>query len=418
MKTDILIAGSGPSAVAAAITASRMGVKTTLMMRHEGIDMGGGLCAREMFEWRGSASSGLWEEVKERMELHREGLNDPAGLSAVLKEMVRETKTEVIGKSLISADRTEDGAIEDVLVSGKTHRPMRIAAKVYIDATGTAELAREAGLVPADNGFEYGEEVSAGTEILFDIAGDWPGDRQLDAADEVVCRLQAQMNEADARFTIDGLMLRKIGEEICGEKTIARVVARLSGRMEYSMFGWSGHRMITWGEKETFEKETIRFLTEELKTPEGLRLIRSRVWGGLWRAADCPGKYRLTEQDICEGRMFEDWVVSGARCGFDSQTLGDAVIETPVYDGREYTIPYRCLLPVGCGNLLLTGRGICATDLARRAVSSAPIAFALGEAVGMAAALAVRGKCAPGAINAEEIQRERMNRGVKGPYQR
>lgn len=414
MKTDVLVVGSGPSAAAAAITASRMGAKTTLMLRYEGADMGGGLCAGEFFEWCGSASSGIWEEVKERMGpgMYREGPNDPARLSCVLREMVQETKTEVIGKSLISADRTKDGLIEDILVSGKTHRPMRIAAKVYIDATGTAELAREAGAT-LDDGPEYGEEIPVGADILLETANDWPGDRQMGAEDELIQRMQARMDEAGARFTVVGLTLLKIGEDVCGGEKISRIAARLNGRTGYSVFDWSGHRRISWGEKEKFEKEAIRFLMEELKTPQGLRLVRSSVYRGLWRAADCPGKYRLTEKDICEGRVFEDWVVSDARCGTDSQIPENAGIETP-----EYTIPYRSLLPADCGNLLLTGRGICATDLARRAVSSAPVAFALGEAAGAAAALAVRRKCAPGAIDAENIQLERMNRGAKGPRQR
>ena len=55
-----------------------------------------------------------------------------------------------------------------------------------------------------------------------------------------------------------------------------------------------------------------------------------------------------------------------------------------------YTIPFRCMVPVECENLLVAGRSICGTSEAAASYRVMPCCIALGQAAGTAAALALK----------------------------
>src|SRR5262245_57460695 len=60
--------------------------------------------------------------------------------------------------------------------------------------------------------------------------------------------------------------------------------------------------------------------------------------------------------------------------------------------GRDYSMPYRCLLPKkGLEQLLVVGRHYSATPAAQKASREIPPCMAMGEAAGVAAALALQG---------------------------
>lgn len=87
------------------------------------------------------------------------------------------------------------------------------------------------------------------------------------------------------------------------------------------------------------------------------------------------GRYRLTEHDIASNTIFEDWVVADAVAGFGNHSLvgsGPDANNLP-YNGKPYTIPYRCLLPKDVQNLLLCGRCISGTHMAHASYRLMPI---------------------------------------------
>ena len=73
---------------------------------------------------------------------------------------------------------------------------------------------------------------------------------------------------------------------------------------------------------------------------------------------------------------------------------------------KGYTIPYGCLLPEGVEGLLLSGRNICGTHMAHSNYRAMPICLGIGEAAGVAAALAIKKGVTPREITAAEIQAE------------
>ncbi|MBQ3126317.1 MAG: FAD-dependent oxidoreductase, partial [Clostridia bacterium] len=69
-----------------------------------------------------------------------------------------------------------------------------------------------------------------------------------------------------------------------------------------------------------------------------------------------------------------------------------------------YTIPFRCLVPQGCDNLLVAGKTICAESQAAGSFRVMPGCMALGEAAGTAAAMALTLGCCPGDVPIASLQ--------------
>ena len=94
------------------------------------------------------------------------------------------------------------------------------------------------------------------------------------------------------------------------------------------------------------------------------------------------GEYVLTKEDVLERRWFADRVALG----------------------RDYYYPYRAILPRGVENLLVAGRCFSATSDAQKMSREIPPMFVLGQAAGVAAALAVTKATTPRNLDVAEIQ--------------
>lgn len=82
--------------------------------------------------------------------------------------------------------------------------------------------------------------------------------------------------------------------------------------------------------------------------------------------------------------------------------------------GESHGIPYRCLTPKGLGNVLVAGRCISTEQLVQGSVRVMPTCLAMGEAAGLAAALAARSGT-PDVYNVDTVQLRTMLRGY-GAY--
>jgi hypothetical protein len=98
------------------------------------------------------------------------------------------------------------------------------------------------------------------------------------------------------------------------------------------------------------------------------------------------GDYLLTQEDVLRGQKFTDGIAKGC-FPIDIHSPHD---KTNVWVELEdaYDIPYRCLLPVGLNNVLLAGRNISATHEAMASSRVQSHCMAMGQAAGVAAAMA------------------------------
>jgi hypothetical protein len=98
------------------------------------------------------------------------------------------------------------------------------------------------------------------------------------------------------------------------------------------------------------------------------------------------GEYVLTEEDVVNGRKFDDGIT---RCAYpvdvhDPKGTGTVFAQVK---NNYYEIPYRCLLPLDVDNLVVTGRCISTTVRAIASARTMITAMSLGQAAGVAAAL-------------------------------
>lgn len=156
-----------------------------------------------------------------------------------------------------------------------------------------------------------------------------------------------------------------------------------------------------------------------------MQLFRSRVPGmancelidtaatiGVRESRRIVGEYTLTHADLESGRSFEDVIaMAGYPIDIHSPTdSGGGLVDLPI--ANEYQIPYRSLVPEELDGVLVAGRSVSSSHEALGAIRVMPPAFAMGQAAGTSAALAVRGQTRPRDIDVAELQRALVEDGA------
>ena len=133
---------------------------------------------------------------------------------------------------------------------------------------------------------------------------------------------------------------------------------------------------------------------------------------GIRESRRIEGQYQLTQDDVYNGRDFEDSIARCGRAMNVHSSGGGAKGErhggrqwTEIKDAKSYGVPYRCLLPKkGANNLLVSGRCISVDKIAFGSVRGQPLCMALGQAAGTAAALSAKSDTAPVKLDIRDIQ--------------
>src|SRR5579875_1613188 len=177
--TGVLVVGSGPSGLAAALAAARAGAEVTLLerfgclggnltvvgveglawYRHEQTVEAGGL-ARE-FEDR---SAELGVAMPDSQSLSRE--IDAEGFKVVADRMVAEAGVRPMLHRLFVAPILEGDAVAGAIVESKAGR-QAVLARVVIDATGDADVAHRAGAPTVKTPVEEMQAAS----VIFHLSG-------------------------------------------------------------------------------------------------------------------------------------------------------------------------------------------------------------------------------------------------------
>jgi hypothetical protein len=147
-----------------------------------------------------------------------------------------------------------------------------------------------------------------------------------------------------------------------------------------------------------FEKSYIVDLPPQL----GIRETR-RVIGG----------HMLSGEDVLGCASFEDSIgVNG--WPMESHVAGDVIFKfPPIPESRGFNeLPYRMLMPEGIDNLLVAGRCASMTHDGQSAARVSGACFAMGEAAGAAAALALSGNMIPREVAVDRLQAQLKQQGA------
>ena len=113
---------------------------------------------------------------------------------------------------------------------------------------------------------------------------------------------------------------------------------------------------------------------------------------GVRESRNIQGRYQLTDDDVLEGRKFDDTI--GQVCfpvDIHAPESSQAIFHQIGGDGA-FDIPYRCMLPAEFDNLIVAGRCVSATHVAHGATRNMAPCLVMGEAAGIAAAMSSAAK--------------------------
>ena len=134
--------------------------------------------------------------------------------------------------------------------------------------------------------------------------------------------------------------------------------------------------------------ELLAFLQAESPACKGATLISIANHIGVRESRKLKGVHVLTAEELKSCIPFEDRIALG---NYEIDIHNPTGTGTYIYnleEGKYYSIPYRSLLPKEYDNLLVAGRCLSADHFAHSAVRIMPICACMGEAAGVAAAIA------------------------------
>ncbi len=407
-KYDVIVAGSGPSGMAAAVSAARLGA-CVLLIEAQG-SVGGIATTGMMSHFTGTCNSRVYREILKRAS-EKNLFSEPGAASPVIDpellkntfyEMITEADIDLLLYSLCCDVVMEGERVAGVTVQNKSGRSTYYA-DVIIDCTGDGDVACHAGaryfkgregdgrMQPVTVMFKVGgvDETRAVFPGSFESLIDTPkGELQALAKAKLphpAGHVLLYRSTLPGVVTVNMTNCTDIDGTSAEELTRAELVCR--SQIE----------------------PIVSFLRAYAPGYENCYLLGAASLIGVRETRHFCGMYQMTEADIWEARQFEDAVVYGAYFNFDVHNLtGSGLDESGVqrhFTQQEgYTIPYGCLVPERIDGLLLSGRNISGTHMAHSNFRAMPICVGIGEACGVAAALAVKKRCRLRDIPASEIQ--------------
>ena len=420
---DVLVAGAGASGMCAAIAAAREGQRV-LLLEKSGI-LGGTntqslVCPLMGFHAEGiQVVRGIAQEIVDRLEKAGGTLGhipDPLGVTATITpiepELLKQVYFDMVRQEPnitlllhtfitgVSRDKNRIQSVSAVHKGGSSS----FSARVVIDATGDGDLAWAAGVKCAQGRASDG--FAQPMTLVMKIGGvDLKKVRSAMKAhpEQFILRKDA----LDIPYTaVSGYFDAVARARQRGDLTLPRdrvlffqgiregeVVVNMS-RVVKRRGTDAAELSLAEAEGRAQADEILAFLKKDIDGFRGAYLVETGSAIGVRESRHIEGKYTLTDRDILNGEQFEDAV---AMCGFPidiHDPLGKELHWTKTDTAGCYDVPYRVMLPEGIENLLVTGRCVSATHEAAASVRITPTAMALGEAAGIAAAMAADGNAA------------------------
>jgi hypothetical protein len=415
---DVIVAGSGPSGICAAVAAAREGVKVALIERY-GI-LGGNLTVGHVGPVLGEvAPGGMRDELMALMDVPDNDILGVVGLAhdtekakRVLANFVRKAGVDVYLQSTVCDVIKEDNHLRGVIIAGKKGMYV-LTAEVMLDATGDGDIAYFSGA-----GFSIGrieDGLMQPVTLEFTING-VDESRALACIGEVddVMLGDEQFYDFTARCAREGLL-----PEIMSSVRLHRTVLPGERRVNTTQANGIDATEVLDLMKAEVElrnqmNELMIFLRKYVPGYENSKIISSANTLGVRETRRFNGEYILTDDDLREGRKFDDAIVHNANFIVDIHNpTGWGQAEGVPENVQPYDIPYRCFIPIGVENLILTGRCISGTHRAHASYRVMSICMAMGEGTGIAAALSVKEKKTPRSLSPHLVRNRLIELGVK-----
>ncbi len=298
---------------------------------------------------------------------------DPDAYKRVALEMVQEAGVSLRLHSWFSQTLVEDGKVKGVICETKSGREA-ILADVVIDTTGDLDVAASAG-APHIGG-------SYITTTVFRLGG-----VDTEAAERF------EREEPEAYAELDRQIKRVLG----GSWGLWWLKTPLPGVVWCNcphMAGIDGLKVEDLTRAEIQGRKhihaVVEFVRETMPGFEHCHVIDVAPQTGVRQTRLLDGEHVMSKEEVAQRVRFDDSIARG----------------------RDYYMPYRALLPKQIDNLLVAGRHYSATSQAQKISREIPPCMAMGEAAGVAAALALNAGVSVRNVDVRAVQKSLRAQGA------
>jgi len=436
-ETDVLVVGSGPGGLAAAIAAARAGVSVSLLERFG--CFGGNITAVgvEGFAWYRHENTvdteGIGIEFEERAKAMGaatpEPQSDSHALDAEAFKWVADSFVEDAGITpllhrLCVAPIMEGNTIKGVITESKAGREAILARRV-IDATGDADIAFRAG-APT---IKTPKEEMMAASVMFSMTGvdknkfiehikadpqtykDWEsGDWAIETSGKEDDLFSPFLRKPFEQARESGLIPANL-DTIAGTWGAIYDTGDLTYLNLVHLAGCDGTNPDDLTRFEIEGRKQAMLAVEAMRRfNPGCDNARLRNFGmtlGIRDTRKIDAVYNMRAEDVRNQARFDDSVGI-----FPEFIDGYGILILPT-TGRYFHLPYRTLIAKGVDNLLVAGRATGGDKDSHAATRNMMCCAVTGQGAGVAAAVSIKHDQAFSDLDIELLQAELIRQGVR-----
>lgn len=407
---DVVVCGSGPAGVTAAIEAGRNGGRTLLVELQGCL---GGIWTTGLLSWviDHSNKTGIMREIEDH--LHKAGgkgsietgrylAYDVETMKLILEEMCIEAGVDILLHTRVAASiKDSSGRITQIITESKSGREAW-SAKVFIDATGDGDLAALSGC-----GFDLGDPDDEGAfqpmSMLALVTGvnfqeiqsfvRWTGDQGSVSKERLFEEIRK--SGLDTSYTKPGLY------------PVRDDLYMMMANHEYGYSALSAKEIT----KATLHaRREVNSIVNGLRSLGGkwqnLRLVATAEHIGIREGRRIHGLYTITQEDLVDGKKHQDAVCT-VTFGVDVHSVRRAGDLGASYSrgirSKPYDIPMRALIAKDVRGLMMAGRCISGDFIAHSSYRVTGNAVPMGEYAGRVAAIAALSGRLPEDVRWDEV---------------